>query len=192
MVSWYNIRMESNNKSLPVVGSTEYVEIAGIKDIPAKVDTGADSSSVWASHIRINKEGVLRFRLFDEGSPFYTGKAFKRTDYKVAVVRNSSGHEQIRYRTHLRMKINGHTIKVLFSLSNRSNNNFPVLIGRRTIAGKFFVDVSQNHTPMPAKNPKTKIVQRRLKENPHKFHLKYVKKLSGNVDSIKLKQKGAK
>ncbi len=191
MVSWYNIRMESNNKSLPVVGSTEYVEIAGIKDIPAKVDTGADSSSVWASHIRINKDGVLRFRLFDEGSPFYTGKAFKRTDYKVAVIRSSSGHEQIRYRTHLRARIAGRTIKILFTLSDRSANNFPVLIGRRSISGKFIVDVSKNHTNIHPTNPKTKIVQRRFKEDPYKFHLKYVKKMSGDIDKIKLK-KGVK
>lgn len=190
MVSWYNIRMKSNSESLPVIGSTEYIEIAGIKNIPAKVDTGADSSSVWASHIRVTKDGVLKFRLFDEGSPFYTGRAFKRTDYKVAVVRSSSGHEQIRYRTHLRAKIAGRTIRILFTLSNRSANNFPVLVGRRSISGKFMVDVSKNHTNIRPTSPKTKIIQRRLKEDPYKFHLEYVKKTSGDVNKIKLK-KGA-
>ena len=181
---------KENNQSLIIIGSTEFVDVANIKHIPAKIDTGADSSSIWASHIRVTKDGVLHFRLFDEGSPFYTGKAFKRTDFKAAVVRNASGHEQIRYRTHLRMTIGGRKIKALFYLADRSNNNFPILIGRRTIAGKFYVDVSKNHTPMPAKNPKSKIVQRRLKEDPYKFHRKYIKKLGGNVDNIKLKKKG--
>lgn len=182
----------SDKPVLGTIGSTEYVEIAGIPNIPAKIDTGADSSSIWASHIRVTKEGILRFRLFGEGSPFYTGRAFKRTDFKVAVIRSSSGHEQIRYRTHLKTKINGRTVKILFTLSDRSANNFPVLIGRRSISGKFVVDVSKNHTDIRPKNPKTKLVQRRLKEDPYKFHLKYVKKLSGNVEKIKLKQKGKK
>ena len=180
------------DQKLETIGSTEYVEVSGIKNIPAKIDTGADSSSIWASHIRVTKEGILKFRLFDEGSPFYTGRAFKRTDFKVAVVRNASGHEQIRYRTHLKITINGRKIKALFFLADRSNNNFPILIGRRTISGKFIVDVSKKHTPMPPKNPKTKIIQRRLKEDPHKFHLKYIKKLSGDVSRIKLKKKGVK
>lgn len=182
--------LTNTNRSLEVIGSTEYVDVAGIKHVPAKIDTGADSSSIWASHIRVTKDGILHFRLFDEASPYYTGETFECVDFKAAIIRNSSGHEQIRYRTHLGVKLNGRRIKVLFSLSDRSNNNFPILIGRRTIAGKFLVDVSQNHINIPAKNPKAKLIQRRLKENPYQFHQKYVKKLSGDVSKIKLKRKG--
>lgn len=179
------------NAKLEVIGSTELVEVAGIKGIPAKIDTGADSSAIWASHVRVTKDGILRFRLFDEGSPFYTGRAFKRTNFQAAVVRNASGREQIRYRIHLRLTLKNHKIKVLFYLADRSNNNFPILIGRRTIAKRFLVDASKNHAPIPAKNPKTKIVQKRLKEDPYKFHQKYIKKLSADPDNIKLKKKGA-
>ena len=181
---------ESHNQSLPIIGSTEYVDIGDYKKIPAKIDTGADSSSVWASHITVTKDGVLHFCLFDEGSPFYTGEEFKRVNYKVMVVRNASGHEQVRYRTHLSTIIDGHRIRVLFNLSDRSHNNFPVLIGRRTITGKFLVDVSKNHTPMPAKNPKSKILRRHFEEDPYEFHRKYIKKLDGNVDDIELKKEG--
>lgn len=181
--------MSAKQKQLSLVGATEYVTIGNYKDVPAKIDTGADSSSIWASHIRMARDGVLSFRLFDEKSPFYTGKTFKRTDYKVAVIRNASGKEEIRYRTHLKVTIRGRTIKALFFLADRSRNNYPVLIGRRTISGKFYVDVSKNHTPIPPKNPKTKIIQRRLKEDPYQFHQKYIKKLSGNPENIKLKRK---
>lgn len=184
--------MKSEN--LPIIGSTEFVEIAGMPNIPAKIDTGADSSSIWASHIRVTKEGILKFRLFDEGSPFYTGRAFKRKDFKVAIVRSSSGHDQIRYRTHLKLKIAGRTISVLFYLSNRSNNSFPVLIGRRTVSQKFFVDVSRNKTKIPPRHPdnvrKTRVIMRRLKQDPYKFHQKYIKKNSGDPSKIKLKKKG--
>ena len=183
--------LKDHQKELAIIGSTEHVDVADIKHIPAKIDTGADSSSIWASHIEVSQDGVLSFCLFDEGSPFYTGEKLVRKDYKVAVVRNASGHEQIRYRTYLNLKIGGRQIKVLFNLSDRSRNNFPILIGRRSISGKFLVDVSKNHTPIPAKNPKSKLMQQKLRENPYRFHQEYIKKLGGDVDSIKLNKEGA-
>lgn len=161
-------------KVMPVIGATEYIDVAGRKNVPAKIDTGADSSSIWATHIRVTKDGVLHFRLFDEGSPFYNGKTFKRKDFKVAVIRSSSGHEQIRYRTHLTLKINDKKIRALFNLSDRSRNNYPVLIGRRTITGKFLVDVSENHTSVRPSSFKTKSIQREFTQDPYRAHCKYV------------------
>ena len=58
--------------------------------VPAKIDTGADSSSVWASNIRIDKDGILKFSLFGKGSPYYNGKVFRRTEYSVAIVKRST------------------------------------------------------------------------------------------------------
>lgn len=131
-------------KEKSIIGSTEFVNFGErAQKIPAKIDTGADSSAVWASNIHIDKDGVLKFSLFGEGSPYYDGKIFKRTDYSVARVRSSSGHEQIRYRTHFWVKLGGRKIKMLMNLSDRSKNEFPVLIGRRSISGKFLVDVSR-------------------------------------------------
>ena len=62
-----------------IIGIVELVSIGKRAiDIPAKIDTGADSSSIWASNIRVDKNGVLRFSLFGEGSPYYNGKIYKR------------------------------------------------------------------------------------------------------------------
>ena len=170
---------------LETIGSTEYVDIEGHRNIPAKIDTGADSSAIWASRIGVDQDGVLCFQLFDETSPFYTGDVLKRKDFKVAVVRSSSGHEQIRYRVYLNLYLSGHKIKALFNLSDRSRNNFPVLIGRRTISGKFLVDVSKKHAKFPPKNPKSKIFQHHLEEDPYEFHRKYMEKPIANDDIIK-------
>ena len=49
--------METDNAQR-IIGSTEYVEIAGIKNIPAKIDTGADSSAIWASDINMEQDGL--------------------------------------------------------------------------------------------------------------------------------------
>ena len=165
-------------KEKAIIGSTELVDFGErAQRVPAKIDTGADSSAVWASNIRIDKDGVLKFSIFGEGSPYYNGKIFKRTDYSVAMVRSSSGHEQIRYRTHFTITIKGRKIKALFNLSDRSNNVYPVLIGRRTIAGKFLVDVCErDHVHQYKYTADNKVLNKELARNPYKFYKKYHQK----------------
>jgi hypothetical protein len=175
---------EENSQKLPVIGPSALVSIGKRVDIPAKIDTGAEASSIWASHIRINKDGVLKFRLFGEGSPFYNGKVFKRTDYKVATIRSAMGEEQIRYCVYFPVKIGGRKIRVLFSLANRSKNSFPILIGKRTLQGKFLVDVSLPNIRYETK-PKKKIDLQTFKKDPHKFDKKYVKNQSNKKGEIK-------
>ena len=49
-------------KEKSVIGSTEFVDFGErAQKVPAKIDTGADSSAVWASNISIDKDGVLKF-----------------------------------------------------------------------------------------------------------------------------------
>lgn len=166
-----------NRKMLPIIGSTEYVSVGrsgSYKNIPAKIDTGADSSSIWASNVKINKNHELEFTLFDEKSPYFIDKVIKRKDYKVAIVRSATGEEQLRYRTHLQLKVAGKTINALFNLSDRSRNNFPILIGRRSLTGKFLVDTSLRRVAT-LKKTKTKSLNTELKKDPHKFYLKHKK-----------------
>lgn len=170
------------------IGAIETISIGKrAQGVLAKIDTGADTSSIWASNIRVGKDGILRFRLFGEGSKYYTGKVYKRKDYKVAVVRSATGHEQIRYRTHFTITLNGRKIKVLFNLSDRSKNNYKVLIGRRTIAGKFVVDVKRNPNKMP-KIAQTKILEKELKADPYTFHKRYVRNNHNRRKSDKIKK----
>lgn len=170
----YNIAM---SRQLDTIGRSVYINFGRrATDVPAKIDTGADSSSVWASNIRVDKDGVLKFALFGKGSPYYNGKIFKRTDFTVAMVRSSSGHEQIRYRTHFTVTIKGRKIKALFNLSDRSGNLYPVLIGRRTVAGKFLVDVREGDAVYRYKYATdNKVLNKELAKNPHKFYKKYHK-----------------
>lgn len=161
--------------SLPVIGIVELVSIGRRAiDVPAKVDTGADGSVIWASRIRVDRDGVLRFALFGEGSPYYSGKVLKRTDFSAASVRSSNGQSQVRYRTHFTVHISGRRVKVLMSLADRSSNEFAILIGRRTIAGKFLVDVRKRALPN-ALNRKITGWNDKLKIDPYAFHEKYVK-----------------
>lgn len=156
-----------------IIGRNEPVEFPRLRRrVPAKIDTGADTSSIWVSNVHVDKNGTLKFSLFGEGSPYYTGKVVRREAYKVAIVRSTSGHEQIRYRTQFSLRIGGKRIKATFNLSDRSRNRFPVLIGRRTLVGKFVVDVSKSHYSDKEKifQTENQILNQQLKEDAYKFY----------------------
>lgn len=162
------------DKDLPVIGRNVLVTIVGhAEDVPAKTDTGADSSSIWASNIKVSKKGTLSFTLFDEDSPHYTGEVIKRKAYRVAIVRSSNGHEQIRYRTQIRIKIAGKRIRAAFFLSDRSLNHFPILLGRRTISQKFLVDVSIKEYDRPPFIRRGSSLHKEMLQDPYAFHKKY-------------------
>lgn len=172
--------MSTDTQDLEIIGSTVLAEIAGIKNIPAKIDTGADSSSVWVSNINMEKDGTLHFSLFSEKSPLYTGEILSSSDYAVKTVRSSHGDEQIRYRVKLPIRLGEQTFETTFTLANRSRNNFPVLIGRRTLDGRFLVDVSQSVVKRKH-NPNTPGLNRELKDDPYKFHQKYLNSRKENL-----------
>lgn len=174
-----NNHINKTGKGLPIVGASEWVAVGKYRKVAAKTDTGAQSSAIWASHVTVEKDGTLKFRLFDKGYYLYTGKVFKRTrgNYKVGIIRSSNGAEQIRYRVYLPLTVAGKKIRVLFSLTDRSRNNFPILIGRRSLAGKFIVDPSLQHIAkfsVNTHNPATDSLNAELEKDPYKFHQKYV------------------
>ncbi|RWZ78240.1 MAG: ATP-dependent zinc protease [Candidatus Microsaccharimonas sossegonensis] len=160
------------SKKLDIIGRNIMIDIIGhIKGVPAKVDTGADSSAIWASNITVNKEGALQFTLFAEGSKYYTGEVIKRKAFRAAAVRSSNGHEQIRYRVEMPVKIAERRLRVGFYLSDRTLNDFPILLGRRLLNKKFLVDVSvKEYRPKPKE--KRGIYEEMIKD-PYAFHKKY-------------------
>lgn len=160
---------------LEIIGSTEYINVSGHEKIPAKIDTGADTSSIWASDIDMKKDGTLVFSLFGPESTYYTGERLTFDDYKVKIVRSSHGDTQVRYRVKLPIKLGKKSFETTFTLANRSRNNFPVLIGRHSIEGNFLVDVSKSSVEHQ-KNPDTHHLNQELEEDPYRFHQKYVKK----------------
>lgn len=166
--------MTATSQPKTIIGNNVLVTIAGIKDIPAKVDTGADSSSVWASDIHINHEGQLEFCLFAPQSPFYTGEHITVEDFTAMQVRNSTGDVTIRYQVPLSIKVKRRRVRAKFTLADRSRNRFPVLIGRKTLQNKFLVDVSKISVPRPSTFNNHELAQE-LTADPHRFHQKYMK-----------------
>ena len=150
--------MKQNN--LSVIGSTEKITFPEyeLADIPAKVDTGADSSSIWASDVQVTPEG-LRYVLFGSGSRYHTGKVLTDPNYRIVSVRNSFGASEFRYKVRLTVRLAGRTIKAWFTLSDRAGMRYPVLIGRRSLKDKFVVDVSRRQaSPIARRVPRILIL----------------------------------
>ena len=166
--------MESSK--LTVIGSTELVRVSGEDiEVPAKTDTGADSTAIWASDFRVEQDGTLSCVLFDKDSPLYTGKRHQFKDYKVAHVHSSNGTSQIRYRVNLELTIRGLKFTTPVNLSNRSRMTFPMLIGRHTLKGRFLVDVAQEAIPRPTHRlGQTDELISELEKDPYAFHQKYM------------------
>lgn len=129
------------------IGRVEEITLVDFSDqiIPAKVDTGADRSSIWASNI-VRTQYHLQFTLFDTNSKFYTGTVISlpHDNYSETVVENSFGHKETRYLVYLRIRLAGRLVRASFTLANREAKAYPVLLGSRLLAGKYIVDVSDN------------------------------------------------
>jgi hypothetical protein len=134
----------TRRKLKAVIGRAERVDFpaAGVFGVPAKVDTGAYRTSVWASDIRI-EEGVLKYKLMGPKSEFYSGKECQTAHFELVEVENSFGHKENRYSIMLSIKVGHKTVRTSVTLSNRGSKTYPVLIGRRFLRGRYLVDVSE-------------------------------------------------
>lgn len=129
------------------IGTVETVSLPddGIENIPAKVDTGADGSAIWASGIKL-KDGKLSFYFFAPGSAYYRKRPTETTAFKSTVVKNSFGHKELRFKVKLRVKIGSkRVVAQWFSLADRSRNTYPILLGKNFLKKRFVVDVSEQY-----------------------------------------------
>ncbi len=135
-------------RDLITIGRAEkaYFPRLTTKKVPVKIDTGADACSIWASVTALENKH-LEVIFFGEGSELYDGKKhiFEEKEYTITRVANSFGHREIRYKVKLGIKIKNRLIRGSFTLSNRSNKLYPVLIGRSLLRNKFIVDVSKGN-----------------------------------------------
>lgn len=134
-------------KQLTIVGRMAHVDVfrKEYTNIPAKIDTGADASSIDACNVHVTKDGILHYTLLNPRSPYFMDTAKTTTDFTVKLIRSSTGHEQIRYAVKLPIRIKDRRFIATFTLSNRERNYFPILIGSKLLKGKFAVDVSEDY-----------------------------------------------
>jgi ribosomal protein S6--L-glutamate ligase len=125
-----------------VIGRDEMVKFPnlGVGLVDGRVDTGARTSSMHAHNISLFDKGEERWVRFD----FEEYQGLEARLWKQKYVRSSNGKRESRYfiRTHVKFA-NGKKYPITMSLTDRSKMKFPVLLGRRLLAGRFIVDVDK-------------------------------------------------
>lgn len=134
-------------KYLTIIGRAERVDFVGTAlDVPAKIDSGAFRSSVHASKVKeITKgdEKVLKISLL--GHPCAPViREIETTDYTKVEVTSSNGEAETRYEVKLKIKLANKVFNTSFTLADRSNTLYPILIGRKALKDRFMVDVSKS------------------------------------------------
>ena len=131
---------------LETIGATDVVDFPdlGWFDVPVRIDSGAATSAIHCSRVKLIQEGEitkLHFYLdIRRGAP---QQLFSVTDFKETVIRNSFGKEEKRYVIKTGIRIFGRKIRAEFSLANRRKMRYPVLLGRKFLKNRFMIDVSQ-------------------------------------------------
>ena len=129
-----------------IIGATEIIEVEPSKlRIKARVDTGAQTTSIHAEDIEIDSGGDARgkpiaFRIVNQ-----QGQS-QRVETHVAkqiVVRTSEGSER-RYAVPLTLTLRQHSKTVLVTLNDRSQMRYRLLLGRNWLRGDYIVDVELN------------------------------------------------
>ncbi len=93
-----------------------------------------------AANIEVFEKGGEKWVRFD----FEEYRGLEARLWKEKFVRSSNGRQQSRcfIKTKIRFA-NGGQYLIKVSLTDRSKMKFPVLLGRRLLAGRFLVDVSK-------------------------------------------------
>ena len=116
--------------------------------LEAKIDTGAYGCALHCHHVEVVKNNgteMLSFQLLDPTHPEYEDKTYFTDKFNEKVVKNSGGYAEHRYTIETEVVIFGQSRITQFSLTDRKNMKYPVLLGRTFLRGEFLVDVNKKN-----------------------------------------------
>jgi hypothetical protein len=130
------------------IGRAECVDLPDIRlsGLEAKVDTGAYSCSIHCHSLeKIEEEGraFIKVTFIHPADKTKEEKVILFENFSTKRIKNSFGHSEKRYMVKTNLEIFGKKYLTEFSLSNRENLRFPLLIGRKFLKARFVVDVSK-------------------------------------------------
>ena len=131
----------------PTLGYIEPVALPGLGiECAAKVDTGACTSSLHAEKIEPferDGEAWVRFHVLFKGPSSHIDQLCEARVIDRRVIASSNGQRSHRYIIDAQITAAGQTWQAENSLSHRGSMKYPMLLGRKAIAGRFLVDVAR-------------------------------------------------
>lgn len=140
-----------------LIGTTDIIDLPqlDLTEIACKIDTGAATSSINCSEVRIVETDGAEFLCLKFYAPrfgIHTKKEFRFKEFSQRKVRSSNGAQEIRYSIKTPVRIFNRNINTEFTLSFRDKMKFPILLGKRFLKNKFIVDVAQKNINQNFKN----------------------------------------
>lgn len=131
-----------------IIGRRERITLPDwkLKMIPAKIDTGAYTSSIHCTFVEereIDGEMTLLYRVLGSEDRKYKDVIHQTNDYTQKKVKNSFGQAEVRYKVKTKVIMFDEEFEAEFTLTDRSKMRNAILLGRKMIQGKFLVDVSE-------------------------------------------------
>ncbi|MBK9419851.1 MAG: ATP-dependent zinc protease [Flavobacteriales bacterium] len=133
-------------KAKVTIGRLEYIALPklGVARVHAKLDTGAFRSALHYQKLDLRivdgkQELVVTFSM---------GR--KRTkvvfhEFRLVIIKSSTGQRTERYLITTTVKLNTHEVRTQFTLFDRSDMKYQVLLGRKFLQGRFVVDVARKN-----------------------------------------------
>lgn len=138
------------SESLRPIGWKERIDFPewSLRRIQAKIDTGARTSALGAVYYEV-EDLPERGRVVHLVLALNRKAPEQRINVTVpvvatVVVRNSSGHRELRPVIETRVRIGPISKPIRLTVTNRSQMRFPVILGRQALANDFCVDVGRS------------------------------------------------
>ncbi|MEQ9426655.1 MAG: RimK/LysX family protein [Cyclobacteriaceae bacterium] len=128
-------------------GRLEFLDFTewNLEQVQAKIDTGAYGNAIHCHHVEMIEGPAIRFQLLDPTHPEYEAKYYESSDFRVKTVKSSSGIAETRFSIKTSIRFFGKKFRTEFSLANREEMKYPVLLGRKFLKKRFLVDVSKKN-----------------------------------------------
>ena len=135
--------MSMKRKELPIVGWRELIHLPelGLHSVPAKIDTGARTSSLHGTVLEVfERDGEKTVGFAVDFSRQHVRQVCEAVHVDIRGITSSNGETQSRYVIKTPLKIGDVEFRAEISLADRSDMRFPMLIGRSSLRRRFVVD----------------------------------------------------
>jgi len=128
-----------------LIGNKELISFPNLKrkNVVARIDSGARSSSAHCDKIWVEKMGGEKVLCC-----YFLKRSRKVTrfkHFKTRLVKSSNGVSQKRYVVRMTIKMGEVSKRTDVTLTDRSTMNYSVLLGRRFLRDDFIIDVSKSY-----------------------------------------------
>ena len=148
--------MGADKEPPAIIGWRELVSLPalGLRSVPAKIDTGARTSSLHATILdQYERDGEKYVRFAVDFGRQHVRQICEAVHVDWRGITSSNGETQRRLIIKTQLVIGAKRFRAEISLADRSDMKFPMLIGRSALRRRFVVDSGYSWLQTPERTP---------------------------------------